>query len=627
MSPSIAQLSALERAIQYKRNDSAWDALFTILQSIATHRTQRDGFFLPQLSDGEHDYLLTRLVTSIHTLIMDDGFSLSDAHYVALSVYQPTLDGIVYISPLVNGDHWVDALLHDGNGQRRNQLPGPLFNKLLLVLSVHSNMTLPLDSWFKHHREKMVLRGLSMINGVCHVDEQAEFQRNQWMAAMLALGDGRSIAPDIPLSPQLLSMAITAWMNVSYATQPHKNQVKRLLNGIFKQWTAPVMADWTMDWGLTSEQSPVMSTAMPTVMIVAEYFSSTHAMYRCFGPAIASLKSQFKLVLVSVDAVMDDASQSMFDDVVDLSTSHSDHLLHMLEGIRDAAGRVQPDIIFYPSLGMQPWSILAAQWRLAPIQLMAMGHPASSYCEAMDGVVVERDYVVNKALMHEPIIETPSGVFVFHQRADTPKLPVVERRYEKNQTVTIAIPAFVMKLNHEFMSALQSIAHQATRPGEFHFYPYVNGFGWRNVSKGIDRLLPNAVVHQPMAYGDYMASLSEHDMYVSTFPFGNTNGNLDAAMARLPAVVIRNGAMDVSGDFEMFRRLGLPEDWLVESLGDFVAQVLTLVNDPSQLQSAHQTMAALDYQQTFFRHESGQALLCDVFQTILDEKVAELTCS
>ncbi len=71
------------------------------------------------------------------------------------------------------------------------------------------------------------------------------------------------------------------------------------------------------------------------------------------------------------------------------------------EIVRFAAG-VRPDLVFWPSVGMARWGPLLANLRLAPIQLTALGHSASTFIPAMDYYLTEQGYVGDPSCFQRP---------------------------------------------------------------------------------------------------------------------------------------------------------------------------------------------------------------------------------
>ncbi|MDA6200900.1 cobalt ABC transporter permease, partial [Escherichia coli] len=60
--------------------------------------------------------------------------------------------------------------------------------------------------------------------------------------------------------------------------------------------------------------------------------------------------------------------------------------------------------------------------RLAPLQLMALGHPATTWSEHIDGVLVEEDYLGEVGCFSEPVFTVPSDAIPYIPPASTERI-------------------------------------------------------------------------------------------------------------------------------------------------------------------------------------------------------------
>src|SRR5690606_33653530 len=103
------------------------------------------------------------------------------------------------------------------------------------------------------------------------------------------------------------------------------------------------------------------------------------AMYRCYHSRIQALRGDYELILVTAPDDYDEVSAKDFDQVVEIT-----------EGIKNIANTVkevvklEPDLIFFPSLGMAKWTTLLGNLRVARYQVMSYGHPASAFSKYID---------------------------------------------------------------------------------------------------------------------------------------------------------------------------------------------------------------------------------------------------
>ncbi|HFW3290492.1 TPA: cobalt ABC transporter permease, partial [Salmonella enterica subsp. enterica serovar Poona] len=72
------------------------------------------------------------------------------------------------------------------------------------------------------------------------------------------------------------------------------------------------------------------------------------------------------------------------------------------------ARELKPAVVYYAGVGMFPYSIYLSNLRLAPLQLVGLGHGASTFCGQLDGFVVEEDFVGDPACFSERVCAVPA---------------------------------------------------------------------------------------------------------------------------------------------------------------------------------------------------------------------------
>ena len=234
-----------------------------------------------------------------------------------------------------------------------------------------------------------------------------------------------------------------------------------------------------------------------------------------------------------------------------------------------------------PSVGMFPLTMWLANLRVAPLQLMALGHPATTHSDAIDYVVVEEDYVGDEACFSEQLLKLPSDGMPYRPSALAAGLDLVRVPNASPEVVQIAMCATTMKLNPNFLHTCVRIAQECPVPVHFHFLiGQAQGLTYPNVQRVVQQFLGDRVTVYPhQNYADYMAVISGCDMFINPFPFGNTNGIIDTVSAGLVGVCKTGPEVQEHIDEGLFRRLGLPQ-WLIADSGDaYVAATVRLASN------------------------------------------------
>ena len=201
--------------------------------------------------------------------------------------------------------------------------------------------------------------------------------------------------------------------------------------------------------------------------------------------------------------------------------------------------------------------------RLAPIQAIALGHPATTHSDFIEYVIVEDDYVGSEDCFSEKLLRLPKDALPYVPSALAPeKVNYLLRKAP--DVVNIGIAATTMKLNPKFLETLRIIRDTAKVKVHFHFalgqsfgvaHPYVKWF--------IEQYLgDSATAHAHAPYHQYLSILHQCDMMLNPFPFGNTNGIIDMVTLGLIGVCKTGDEVHEHIDEGLFKRLGLPE-WLI----------------------------------------------------------------
>ena len=106
----------------------------------------------------------------------------------------------------------------------------------------------------------------------------------------------------------------------------------------------------------------------------------------------------------------------------------------------------------------------------------------------------------------------------------------------------------------------------------------------------IHRYLPDAEIYAHQPYPDYLATFSRCDMFLSPFPFGNTNGITDAVTVGLPGVCKTGPEVFEHIDEALFRRVGLPDWSIAASVEGYVAAAIRLADDYAERAALYQRL-------------------------------------
>jgi predicted O-linked N-acetylglucosamine transferase (SPINDLY family) len=315
------------------------------------------------------------------------------------------------------------------------------------------------------------------------------------------------------------------------------------------------------------------------MLVVLEWFYSTHSVYRVLSKAIRKARDQFYLIGLGEAATIDDAGRAVFDEFIPRSDSGDiPVLLHQLINIAEER---DVQVLYMPSVGMTLYTMFLANLRFAPLQITTLGHSASTFAQQMDYFIIDEDFVGDEACFSEKVIKTPNDAFPFtpfiQNLDELPQAPL----HSEHAVIQIAMVASTMKLNPDFLYACRQIAEQSVTQVHFQFFiGAARGLVGLQVSQVVERYLGKwATVHLQQGYTEYLTQLANCDLYVNPFPFGNMNGIVDLLSVGLVGICKSGNEPHEHIDQGLFERLGMP-DWLVTTTTeDYIHAALRLINN------------------------------------------------
>jgi hypothetical protein len=284
---------------------------------------------------------------------------------------------------------------------------------------------------------------------------------------------------------------------------------------------------------------------------------------------------------------LDEVGRDVFDRFIELE--QPDYIGECLKTIRDFAEAEQPDVLYMPSVGMFVLTVFMSNLRIAPLQIAALGHPATTHSDKIDYISVEEDYVGDPACFSERLMKLPKDGQPYRPSVALPDIgaQIPSRR----ETLQIVITASAMKLNPGFLDACREIDARAATPVEFHFMTGVpSGLPFDRLRDTIVRAVPGAVVHDFHDYAAYLARVNRADLFLSPFPFGNTNGIVDALTLGLPGVCKRGPEVFERIDGALFERMGMPSWTTTDSVETYAAAAVRMIDQHDERTALRQRL-------------------------------------
>lgn len=450
--------------------------------------------------------------------------------------------------------------------------------RLVMAWCPNSEVVPDLFAYVKQAPDLIVAHAMATLAGVALVTQAAERARSQ---AIALLSQPERITLDDASRFGLSSLHLDAWMRCSYSGHPDKHKVKPFLSGLMRGAVARILHKAP---ALQISRPLAGSIDRPVLVVPLETFSDVHAMFRCYADVIEEMRAHFYLVGLGLKPFFNDGTRALFDEFVDIGelTNHDGMLPVDVRPIVQLVRSWQPAAVFYPSLGMSLWTIELAEQRLAPVQVMTSGHPATSYCSEIDYLMLESTYVGDHANYAEKVIELEPISLRHRLPVGAPRVTPL-RDLPSDGIIRIAIPSVAQKLTEEFVSALRYAEDRAERPVRFVFF--LGTYSTQTVAceRLIRSRLRNVELWPSLPYPRYIEELNRCQLHAGTFPFGGTNSLIDSLRQGLPVLALEGDQPHARIDSDFARRAGLPESFVCKTAQAYGERLLELVNQPDEL--------------------------------------------
>ncbi|SAK43256.1 TPR repeat-containing protein [Caballeronia catudaia] len=550
------------------------------------------GIWPPPKQSWLQERFASRMAAAIVSLLGNTDFPLTPARFARLSGCRALIQDFFGAAPLNNADHaarrFLPRLADDGTVQT----PFPdAIKRLNLLCNSESHLPVDYSTCMRADRAATLNLAIAIAGDMFPGSADAHRQREallDWLGTSLAQVEDLS---EIELDP-LLGL----YMHCTYAEIDHRHAIKRSINRLVRTTLAKSgLANLDMNCGVMRRAK----RARPLMLVVLDAFTDGHSIMRTHSRNLLAARAHFDIVAMCEPSSIGDSGREVFSRVIERRADSP--FQQWLETIRDFAQTECPDVLYMPSVGMSFLTLAISNMRLAPLQIAGLGHPATTHSDCIDYVSVEDDYVGDPACFSEALLRLPKDGQPYRP---SHKLETIKPRQKKvSAQVDIAIASSVMKLSPSFLAACREISERSKVPVVFHFLTSGGNFvTLLHLSRAVRHISrPNhikIVGYQP--YMDYMQYLNDMDMFLSPFPFGNTNGIVDAFTVGLPGVCKTGREVFERIDGAMFMRSYMP-GWLVtDTAEEYVEAAVRLANNHEERESLRRYMLEKNVVQRFF---------------------------
>lgn len=590
---NAGSLEKLEIALAHGDHESASDALITTLEGIDRTYGRIDGLStsgtrLPIDETGQVERFAGRLAAAIASFVTDPSFTFTDPLFADLIPYHRWINLLFEISAVQSAEHLVSQLVAETGIDDRQRLL-----RILTVFPVRALADSNLADFTGIDESAVLVAALAFVgNRYCFSREVYDLRERllEWLPGQLSRVDLKHVNAKKLVEP---------YMMCSYATTPRKHDIKR---GIIDLMRAACLAGGCTEWDGTAPPK----RARPEIVVSTEAFGVGHSVFRTHSRSVRALRERFHVVGICFEASISPETRECFDEVL---IYPSGPFIPAIKQLTEMVLKRRPDMLLQLGVGMAPHTIALASLRLVPIQVASFAHTATSDSPFVDQMILPSDFVKDSATFVEPLLMVPPEAMPYALRRDGEQASVEARSgprsWPTDGPVRIALPAAIMKLNPRLFATLQRIKDRVARDVEFHLFPLAS-VGLAKVALGRALADTDIVVHHELPYADYLRELGQCAFFICPFPYGNVNSVVDCIRLGLPGVCLDGDQPHAHADGSLFRRAGLPEELIVQTLDEYVAAVVRLVDDPEWLTHCRRSAAQADLRSPAFNGDEAQ---------------------
>jgi hypothetical protein len=355
-----------------------------------------------------------------------------------------------------------------------------------------------------------------------------------------------------------------AYFGISYINHDDKHIVKEDMNRLIKSFSKGYISKVrkVRNPRKVPSDAEVKARKKPILLICAESFSSEHAMYRSWGPRIETLQHHFDVHFMAPEDCVDDQILKKYPNFITVKYTELGGMFLYIEYLR-------PDMILFPSVGMRITNIMLSNQRLAPVQAMMLGHPATTHSRYIDFIVGPEEFYDERAFPKDKYVIDPSPRK--HQtRTEFDKLKIQRQKntHPKN-LIEIGVAGSLLKLSHSFIELLKQIEDEADFDVRYSFS--INQFGVSAIANEIllKKQFPSARVFGYQQYTQFFQRMEQADIILNPFPFGHSNTLIDSLLAGKPSLGLHGIEPHNRAIGALLKKLDLDDQFLTYSIEEY----------------------------------------------------------
>ena len=292
------------------------------------------------------------------------------------------------------------------------------------------------------------------------------------------------------------------------------------------------------------------------------------------------------------------------DEITGLIEEHADSVTLLPETLflaRRVVAAKELDILFYPDIGMDPFTYFLAFSRLAFVQCAFYGHPITTGIRSMDYFISQGDCEIPEGDSHysERLVKLSEKVtYACYYRPQAPTSDKGRSDFALAQSDHVYLCAqSLFKVHPDFDGMLRGIL-STDKEGVVVFFqgehPTWTDLLAERLKKGLGESIRRVrfVTRQP--YGDYLRLVALSDVILDTPHFNGGATTFDALAMGVPVVTVPGTYMRGRQTYALYKRMGVM-DCVAATPEEYVDKAVRLGTDRPYREEVRQKIRARDH--------------------------------
>ncbi len=279
--------------------------------------------------------------------------------------------------------------------------------------------------------------------------------------------------------------------------------------------------------------------------------------------------------------------------------------IHVLPPSLAAARRqiadLELDILFYPDIGMEPFSYFLAFARLAPVQCVTFGHPDTTGIRNMDYWVSNDLFEPEDAQAHyseQLFLLHNLGTLAYYYRPPVPAVLEGRARFGLPEDMHVYLcPQMLFKFHPDFDALLAGIL-RADPNGRIVLieakFPYWVELLRQRFGQSFPDMLDRIIFVPQQTSRDFINLLAVADVILDTPHFNGMNTSLEAFAVGTPVVTWPGALQRGRHTYAMYRKMDMNE-CIAGNAEEYVRIAVRLATDPAFRQSVRDLILARNH--------------------------------